>query len=140
MVFEQLVINSFIKDRTDIFLCSVWSLMVCFIWFQHFFLLFLNDCDSSGRAVVCELQGQWFDYHFFLAECQGVLHYHDALTLHSPNSLCFCVAELGDYSETEHSSGYLSDYCFIPNPPQDFHKEVAKHHQQHRYPEIQHTH
>uniref|UniRef100_A0A3Q3JPQ7 Tyrosine-protein phosphatase n=1 Tax=Monopterus albus TaxID=43700 RepID=A0A3Q3JPQ7_MONAL len=40
-------------------------------------------------------------------------------------------SELGDYSETEHSSGYLSDYCFIPNPPQDFHKEVAKHHQQH---------
>uniref|UniRef100_A0A4W6G8V5 Tyrosine-protein phosphatase n=1 Tax=Lates calcarifer TaxID=8187 RepID=A0A4W6G8V5_LATCA len=39
--------------------------------------------------------------------------------------------KLGDYSETEHSSGYLSDYCFIPNPPQDFHKEVAKHHQQH---------
>uniref|UniRef100_A0A8D2ZV57 Tyrosine-protein phosphatase n=1 Tax=Scophthalmus maximus TaxID=52904 RepID=A0A8D2ZV57_SCOMX len=34
-------------------------------------------------------------------------------------------------SESEHSSGYLSEYCFIPNPPQDFHKEVAKHHQQH---------
>uniref|UniRef100_A0A8C5HEX3 Tyrosine-protein phosphatase n=1 Tax=Gouania willdenowi TaxID=441366 RepID=A0A8C5HEX3_GOUWI len=33
--------------------------------------------------------------------------------------------------ETEHSPGYLSEYCFIPNPPQDFHKEVAKHHQQH---------
>uniref|UniRef100_A0A7N8Y3H9 Tyrosine-protein phosphatase n=1 Tax=Mastacembelus armatus TaxID=205130 RepID=A0A7N8Y3H9_9TELE len=45
-------------------------------------------------------------------------------------------SELGDYSETEHSPGYLSDYCFIPNPPQDFHKEVAKHHQQHRYTEI----
>ncbi|XP_040004096.1 tyrosine-protein phosphatase non-receptor type 4 isoform X2 [Xiphias gladius] len=40
-------------------------------------------------------------------------------------------SELGDYSETEHSQGYLSDYSFIPNPPQDFHKEVAKHHQQH---------
>ncbi|XP_072253935.1 tyrosine-protein phosphatase non-receptor type 4 isoform X1 [Leuresthes tenuis] len=39
--------------------------------------------------------------------------------------------ELGDYSETDHSPGYLSDYSFIPNPPQDFHKEVAKHHQQH---------
>uniref|UniRef100_A0A8C6P9B4 protein-tyrosine-phosphatase n=1 Tax=Nothobranchius furzeri TaxID=105023 RepID=A0A8C6P9B4_NOTFU len=41
------------------------------------------------------------------------------------------AAELGDYNETEHSSGYLSDYCFIPNPPEDFHKEVSKHHQQH---------
>lgn len=44
-----------------------------------------------------------------------------------------CAAELGDYSEEEHPAGYLSEYCFIPNPPQDFHKEVAKHHQQHRY-------
>lgn len=44
-----------------------------------------------------------------------------------------CAAELGDYSESEHSSGYLSEFCFIPAPPQDFHKEVAKHHQQHRY-------
>lgn len=47
-------------------------------------------------------------------------------------SLSLHVAELGDYNETEHSQGYLSDFCFIPNPPQDFHKEVAKHHQQHR--------
>uniref|UniRef100_A0A8C6P8D1 Tyrosine-protein phosphatase n=1 Tax=Nothobranchius furzeri TaxID=105023 RepID=A0A8C6P8D1_NOTFU len=56
----------------------------------------------------------------------------------SPHSLSFRVkffvtdpTELGDYNETEHSSGYLSDYCFIPNPPEDFHKEVSKHHQQH---------
>lgn len=50
--------------------------------------------------------------------------------------LCLsCTAELGDYSETEHTAGYLSEYCFIPNPPQDFHKEVSKHHQQHRYAE-----
>lgn len=49
-------------------------------------------------------------------------------------SLLF-LAELGDYSEAQHSPGYLSEYSFIPNPPQDFHKEVAKHHQQHRYAE-----
>uniref|UniRef100_A0A671VS96 Tyrosine-protein phosphatase n=1 Tax=Sparus aurata TaxID=8175 RepID=A0A671VS96_SPAAU len=46
-------------------------------------------------------------------------------------SLSIRVAELGDYSETEHTAGYLSEYCFISNPPQDFHKEVSKHHQQH---------
>uniref|UniRef100_A0A7N6BY84 Tyrosine-protein phosphatase n=1 Tax=Anabas testudineus TaxID=64144 RepID=A0A7N6BY84_ANATE len=80
--------------------------------------------SSPGKASVCELQGQWFDSQL------NVLHHPDALTYRSL-SLCFFVAELGDYSETEHSSGYLSDYCFIPNPPQDFHKEVAKHHQQH---------
>uniref|UniRef100_A0A8C3G9S7 Tyrosine-protein phosphatase n=1 Tax=Cyclopterus lumpus TaxID=8103 RepID=A0A8C3G9S7_CYCLU len=40
-------------------------------------------------------------------------------------------SELGDYSETEHTAGYLSEFSFMPNPPQDFHKEVAKHHQQH---------
>lgn len=47
--------------------------------------------------------------------------------------LFFPVAELGDYSETEHPPGYLSDFSFIPIPPQDFHKEVSKYHQQHRY-------
>uniref|UniRef100_A0A8K9UZG2 Tyrosine-protein phosphatase n=1 Tax=Oncorhynchus mykiss TaxID=8022 RepID=A0A8K9UZG2_ONCMY len=42
-----------------------------------------------------------------------------------------CVAELGDYSDSDHAPGYLSEFCFIPNPPQGFHKEVTKHHQQH---------
>ncbi|RXN13568.1 tyrosine- phosphatase non-receptor type 4-like isoform X1 [Labeo rohita] len=39
--------------------------------------------------------------------------------------------ELGDYSHSEHLPGYLSEYSFIPNPPQDFEKEVAKLHQEH---------
>lgn len=43
-----------------------------------------------------------------------------------------CVAaELGDYSQSEQSPDYLSEYNFIPNPPEDFEKEVAKLHQQH---------
>ncbi|MCJ8747511.1 hypothetical protein PDJAM_G00154310 [Pangasius djambal] len=40
-------------------------------------------------------------------------------------------AELGDYSQSEQSPDYLSEYSFIPNPPEDFEKEVAKLHQQH---------
>uniref|UniRef100_A0A4W5NB08 Tyrosine-protein phosphatase n=1 Tax=Hucho hucho TaxID=62062 RepID=A0A4W5NB08_9TELE len=40
-------------------------------------------------------------------------------------------SELGDYSDSEHAPGYLSEFCFIPNPPQGFDKEVTKHHQQH---------
>uniref|UniRef100_A0A8C1AC56 Tyrosine-protein phosphatase n=1 Tax=Cyprinus carpio carpio TaxID=630221 RepID=A0A8C1AC56_CYPCA len=40
-----------------------------------------------------------------------------------------CV--LGDYSEAENLPGYLSEFCFIPNQPQGFEKEVTKHHQQH---------
>lgn len=45
----------------------------------------------------------------------------------------FCVsAEVGDYSHSEHLPGYLSEYSFIPNPPQDFEKEVAKLHQEHK--------
>uniref|UniRef100_A0A8C1V805 Tyrosine-protein phosphatase n=1 Tax=Cyprinus carpio TaxID=7962 RepID=A0A8C1V805_CYPCA len=41
------------------------------------------------------------------------------------------IAELGDYSEAENLPGYLSEFCFIPNQPQGFEKEVTKHHQQH---------
>ncbi|KAG8523824.1 Tyrosine-protein phosphatase non-receptor type 4, partial [Galemys pyrenaicus] len=40
-------------------------------------------------------------------------------------------AELGDYNQSENLPGYLSDYSFIPNQPQDFEKEIAKLHQQH---------
>ncbi|KAK7938501.1 hypothetical protein WMY93_001827 [Mugilogobius chulae] len=41
-------------------------------------------------------------------------------------------SELGDYNEEEHPvAEYLSEFSFIPNPPQDFHREVCKHHQQH---------
>uniref|UniRef100_A0A7N9ASE5 Tyrosine-protein phosphatase n=1 Tax=Mastacembelus armatus TaxID=205130 RepID=A0A7N9ASE5_9TELE len=84
-----------------------------------------------------KLQEEYTRYQYFLQIKQDILTGSvDALTLYKSLSLCICVAELGDYSETEHSPGYLSDYCFIPNPPQDFHKEVAKHHQQHRYTEI----
>uniref|UniRef100_A0A8C2CUJ4 protein-tyrosine-phosphatase n=1 Tax=Cyprinus carpio TaxID=7962 RepID=A0A8C2CUJ4_CYPCA len=35
-------------------------------------------------------------------------------------------SELGDYSHSEHLPGYLSEYSFIPNPPQDFEKEVSE--------------
>ncbi|XP_066202660.1 tyrosine-protein phosphatase non-receptor type 4 isoform X4 [Saccopteryx leptura] len=40
-------------------------------------------------------------------------------------------SELGDYNQSENLTGYLSDYSFIPNQPQDFEKEIAKLHQQH---------
>uniref|UniRef100_A0A8C1X7F5 Tyrosine-protein phosphatase n=1 Tax=Cyprinus carpio TaxID=7962 RepID=A0A8C1X7F5_CYPCA len=40
-------------------------------------------------------------------------------------------SELGDYSEAENLPGNLSEFCFIPNQPQGFEKEVTKHHQQH---------
>ncbi|XP_012323804.1 tyrosine-protein phosphatase non-receptor type 4 isoform X3 [Aotus nancymaae] len=40
-------------------------------------------------------------------------------------------SELGDYNQSENLPGYLSDYSFIPNQPQDFEKEIAKLHQQH---------
>lgn len=41
------------------------------------------------------------------------------------------IAELGDYNQSENLPGYLSDYSFIPDQPQDFEKEIAKLHQQH---------
>ncbi|XP_064143373.1 tyrosine-protein phosphatase non-receptor type 4 isoform X6 [Loxodonta africana] len=40
-------------------------------------------------------------------------------------------SEFGDYNQSENLPGYLSDYSFIPNQPQDFEKEIAKFHQQH---------
>lgn len=48
------------------------------------------------------------------------------------SSVLFDSAELGDYREAENPPSYLSEFCFIPNQPQGFEKEVAKHHQQHR--------
>uniref|UniRef100_A0A8D3D9K1 protein-tyrosine-phosphatase n=1 Tax=Scophthalmus maximus TaxID=52904 RepID=A0A8D3D9K1_SCOMX len=80
-----------------------------------------------------KLQEEYTRYQYFLQTKQDIL----TGRLPCPHNTAALLAsyavqsELGDYSESEHSSGYLSEYCFIPNPPQDFHKEVAKHHQQH---------
>ncbi|MFT7815022.1 tyrosine-protein phosphatase non-receptor type 4-like isoform X3 [Arapaima gigas] len=85
-----------------------------------------------------KLQEEYTRYLCFLQLKQDILsgrcrtHLLGLNDSHSANFiLFFAAAELGDYSHTEHVPGYLSEYCFIPNPPQDFEKDVAKHHQQH---------
>uniref|UniRef100_A0A3B5B4H5 Tyrosine-protein phosphatase n=1 Tax=Stegastes partitus TaxID=144197 RepID=A0A3B5B4H5_9TELE len=75
-----------------------------------------------------------FRVKFFVTDPKPMLPVSLGLVVHVSAFVLFhSSSELGDYSETEHNPGYLSEYCFIPNPPQDFHKEVSKHHQQHRY-------
>ncbi|XP_019737954.1 tyrosine-protein phosphatase non-receptor type 4 [Hippocampus comes] len=80
-----------------------------------------------------KLQEEYTRYQYFLQIKQDIL----TGRLPCPHNTAALLAsyavqsELGDYNETEHPLGYLSEYCFIPNPPQDFHKEVAKHHHQH---------
>ncbi|XP_052592698.1 tyrosine-protein phosphatase non-receptor type 4 isoform X3 [Peromyscus californicus insignis] len=80
-----------------------------------------------------KLQEEYTRYQYFLQIKQDILTgrlscpYNTAALLAS-----FAVqSELGDYNQSENLSGYLSDYSFIPNQPQDFEKEVAKLHQQH---------
>ena len=41
-------------------------------------------------------------------------------------------AELGDFNPDEHRDGYLSEFRFVPNQNEDFEKEVAQHHKNHR--------
>ncbi|KAG8000779.1 Tyrosine-protein phosphatase non-receptor type 4 [Nibea albiflora] len=80
-----------------------------------------------------KLQEEYTRYQYFLQIKQDIF----TGRLPCPHNTAALLAsyavqsELGDYSETEHPTGYLSEYCFISNPPQDFHKEVSKHHQQH---------
>uniref|UniRef100_A0A8D1Q1V4 Tyrosine-protein phosphatase non-receptor type n=1 Tax=Sus scrofa TaxID=9823 RepID=A0A8D1Q1V4_PIG len=80
-----------------------------------------------------KLQEEYTRYQYFLQIKQDILTgrlpcpYNTAALLAS-----FAVqSELGDYNQTENLPGYLSDYSFIPNQPQDFEKEIAKLHQQH---------
>ncbi|XP_076403356.1 tyrosine-protein phosphatase non-receptor type 4 isoform X6 [Peromyscus maniculatus bairdii] len=80
-----------------------------------------------------KLQEEYTRYQYFLQIKQDILTgrlscpYNTAALLAS-----FAVqSELGDYNQSENLPGYLSDYSFIPNQPQDFEKEVAKLHQQH---------
>ena len=42
------------------------------------------------------------------------------------------IAELGDYNTDEHTGGYLSELRFVPNQTEDFEKDVAELHKQHR--------
>ncbi|XP_041119879.1 tyrosine-protein phosphatase non-receptor type 4-like isoform X1 [Polyodon spathula] len=87
---------------------------------------FVSDPDK--------LQEEYTRYQYFLQLKQDILTgrlpcpYNTAVLLAS-----YAVqSELGDCNQSEHLPGYLADYCFIPNPPQDFEKEIAKQHQQHK--------
>ncbi|KAK2491685.1 hypothetical protein MC885_012316 [Smutsia gigantea] len=80
-----------------------------------------------------KLQEEYTRYQYFLQIKQDILNgrlpcpYNTAALLAS-----FAVqSELGDYNQLENLPGYLSDYSFIPNQPQDFEKEIAKLYQQH---------
>ncbi|XP_063115004.1 tyrosine-protein phosphatase non-receptor type 4 isoform X3 [Cavia porcellus] len=80
-----------------------------------------------------KLQEEYTRYQYFLQIKQDILTgrlpcpYNTAALLAS-----FAVqSELGDYNQSENLPGYLSDYSFIPNQPQDFEKEIVKLHQQH---------
>ncbi|XP_048666400.1 tyrosine-protein phosphatase non-receptor type 4 [Marmota marmota marmota] len=80
-----------------------------------------------------KLQEEYTRYQYFLQIKQDILTgrlpcpYNTAALLAS-----FAIqSELGDYSQSENLPGYLSDYSFIPNQPQDFEKEIAKLHHQH---------
>ncbi|XP_055785491.1 tyrosine-protein phosphatase non-receptor type 4-like isoform X4 [Salvelinus fontinalis] len=81
-----------------------------------------------------KLQEEYTRYQYFLQIKQDILSgrlpcpYITAALLAS-----YAVqSELGDYSQDENLPGYLSEYSFIPNAPQDFEKEIAKQHQQHK--------
>ncbi|XP_023618283.1 tyrosine-protein phosphatase non-receptor type 4 isoform X7 [Myotis lucifugus] len=80
-----------------------------------------------------KLQEEYTRYQYFLQIKQDILTgrlpcpYNTAALLAS-----FAVqSEFGDYNQSENLPGYLSDYSFIPNQPQEFEKEIAKLHQQH---------
>lgn len=115
-------------------LLTLHSLTLCWISKgNHYGLI----CRSICQCSVYVSFSHWHSFCLSIVYCvysdiSNAIHWH-YLTLSVTLFPSFPVAELGDYSETDHASGYLSDYCFIPNPPQDFHKEVTKHHQQHRY-------
>uniref|UniRef100_A0A669C7G5 Tyrosine-protein phosphatase n=1 Tax=Oreochromis niloticus TaxID=8128 RepID=A0A669C7G5_ORENI len=95
---------------------------------RDYFGLHLTD-DSSDAPVRGSPHNLSFRVKFFFLTLRLPCPHNTAALLAS-----YAVqSELGDYSEAEHSPGYLSEYSFIPNPPQDFHKEVAKHHQQHSF-------
>uniref|UniRef100_A0A8C2GTZ8 protein-tyrosine-phosphatase n=1 Tax=Cyprinus carpio TaxID=7962 RepID=A0A8C2GTZ8_CYPCA len=80
-----------------------------------------------------KLQEEYTRYLYFLQLKQDIL----SGRLPCPQNTAVLLAsyavqaELGDYNHSEHLPGYLSEYSFIPNPPQDFEKEVTKLHQEH---------
>uniref|UniRef100_A0A8B9LII9 protein-tyrosine-phosphatase n=1 Tax=Astyanax mexicanus TaxID=7994 RepID=A0A8B9LII9_ASTMX len=95
-----------------------------------------NNLSFRVKFFVSEpskLQEEYTRYLYFLQLKQDIL----SGRLPCPQNAAALLAsyaiqaELGDYSQSEHLPGYLSEFSFIPNPPEDFEKEVAKLHQQH---------
>ncbi|CAH7193057.1 Ptpn4 [Phodopus roborovskii] len=80
-----------------------------------------------------KLQEEYTRYQYFLQIKQDILTGRLPCPCNTAALLAsFAVqSELGDYNQSENLPGYLSDYSFIPNQPQDFEKEIVKLHQQH---------
>uniref|UniRef100_A0A8C1X581 Tyrosine-protein phosphatase n=1 Tax=Cyprinus carpio TaxID=7962 RepID=A0A8C1X581_CYPCA len=101
---------------------------------RDYFGLHLAD-DSSDSPVRGSPHHLNFRVKFFVSDPNKLQEEYTRLPCpHNTAALLASYAvqsELGDYSEAENLPGNLSEFCFIPNQPQGFEKEVTKHHQQH---------
>uniref|UniRef100_A0A673H6P2 Tyrosine-protein phosphatase n=1 Tax=Sinocyclocheilus rhinocerous TaxID=307959 RepID=A0A673H6P2_9TELE len=101
---------------------------------RDYFGLHLAD-DSSDSPVRGSPHHLNFRVKFFVSEPNKLQEEYTRLPCpHNTAALLASYSvqsELGDYCEAENLPGNLSEFCFIPNQPQGFEKEVTKHHQQH---------
>lgn len=96
--------------------------------FEFFFRVKFYVTDPSKLAE------EYTRYHFFLQVKRDILEGR----LHCPRSTAALLAsyavqsEMGDFNPDEHIDGYLSEFRFVPNQNEDFEKEVAQHHKNHK--------
>ncbi|ESO98502.1 hypothetical protein LOTGIDRAFT_142880, partial [Lottia gigantea] len=81
-----------------------------------------------------KLSEEYTRYHFFLQVKKDILT-GKLVCVPSQAALLSSYAvqsELGDYNPDEHKEGYLMGYVFVPNQTEDFERQVAEKHKQHR--------
>ncbi|XP_050418197.1 tyrosine-protein phosphatase non-receptor type 4 isoform X4 [Patella vulgata] len=81
-----------------------------------------------------KLSEEYTRYHFFLQVKKDIL---TGKLVCAPSQAALLASyavqsELGDYNPDEHKDGYLMGYVFIPNQTEEFERQVAEKHKQHR--------
>ncbi|KAJ8313692.1 hypothetical protein KUTeg_008253 [Tegillarca granosa] len=96
--------------------------------FEFFFRVKFYVSDPS------KLSEEYTRYHFFLQVKRDILEGR-LVCPHNTAALLASYAvqsDLGDFNPDEHREHYLADYQFIPSQTEEFEKQIAELHKQHR--------
>ncbi|XP_005103384.1 band 4.1-like protein 4A isoform X2 [Aplysia californica] len=84
-------------------------------------------CVKFYAADPCKLKEEITRYLFFLQIKRDILQGRLPVTFEEASELCaYAVqSELGDFVPRQHTAGYVSEFCFVPNQSEELEARIA---------------